>query len=209
MKYKIVALFFLQINFAFADVVIEHDKIIIKNHIQINEHIIFKKAFQKNAVKKIHFENCFGGDISTSYLISEVISENKLDTVASGVIASACVYSFIAGVSREYYDLSDKGTIFVMHGVKSTTNDVVMEEKLNKLLRKYIKYKLPNFTDKYLDLVFSTNKNNEGLQLVITKNNSLVNKIEMCNNKWYLILQDCHAITSDTPMSLGIINKFQ
>jgi hypothetical protein len=110
MKLKIIIIALaLTVNYrsAMAEMYFENNIIFFKNML-FDEYIHFKKITNENNVKKIVFEDCYGGSASVGFAIAREIERLGIDTYYKGRVVSTCALAFMGGKNR----FSDKSNLF-------------------------------------------------------------------------------------------------
>lgn len=199
MKIFLTILLFILIKNVLAEISIGKNDIYIKNKIVENEQNVLDNIIKsKNDIKSIVFDNCYGGDIGTAYLISKIIRQSKIDVYAKNTIGSACSIAYLGGVNR--YIIKESNTKIIFHGIKSIESDEILEKKITAILKKFILSNV-KLDEKILEEALNLKGASEGLvfEYFINKDAS----VYFCKLRYYLYT-DCTYSLNINPERINL-----
>ncbi|MBT2323615.1 hypothetical protein J7E62_14795 [Variovorax paradoxus] len=170
----------------------------------------FKRLLESNeGVRRIIFQNCYGGATDEGARIAEFIRQRKMHTFAKSQVQSSCAFAFLAG-DRRQFDAGFGAHLILLHGAhnEDPLNDVA--SRVNEILIPYIESlshkKMPPLISR---LILQSSQPGQGV--VFVQKNWLIARMHetlYCDGT-RRSLAECRSLSQFDALQLGIVTEVE
>ena len=161
------------------DTSLKNREVLVSNYLSFESYKEFSQIIKSNSVDTVVFKDCLGGNAYVGLQYAKAIRAYKLNTIASGFVASACADAFLGGKSRGL-DKNAPWNTLMFHGSFNMKTKESAGVQLNQLVLDEIFRELSfSFSSQVNEIILNTTKEEEGIYFF--RNDKGVNLIMYCD----------------------------